>query len=126
MASDFKTALDAAMVELETGPTTTKAVAVSAPAVTVEQRGEEKKEEEEVAVVEDLFKAADFFPAEDVKQEVELSFEGQGLKLNTEEDAKGRKQVWDKEAFPIRLNYNADLDSGASQAPSGSGFKSRG
>ena len=97
MASDFKTALDAAMVELETGPTTTKAVAVSAPAVTVEQRGEEKKEEEEVAVVEDLFKAADFFPAEDVKQEVELSFEGQGLKLNTEEDAKGRKQVWDKE-----------------------------
>jgi hypothetical protein len=43
-----------------------------------------------VEEVEDLFKAADFFPAEEVTEEKELSFDGQGLKLNTAEDAKSK------------------------------------
>ena len=36
---------------------------------------------------EGLFKPGDFKPLERLEQEVELSFDGQGLKLNTEEDA---------------------------------------
>ena len=93
MATDFKTALDTAMLELETSPpdaaaATTGPSTAGEPAAIAEK--EEAKAAEGVEEVEELFKAADFFPAEEVAVEKELSFEGQGLKLNTEEDAKGR------------------------------------
>jgi hypothetical protein len=81
------------MAELETGPKP----AVDAAAVKTagakkkkEEKGKEEVEKEEE--IEDLFNAIDFFPAEEVEHEVELSFEGQGLKLNTEEDAKGNNK----------------------------------
>jgi hypothetical protein len=102
VASDFKSALDAAMAELETsGVTTVAAETTGAQAEKKEAEKEKKKEEgkkeEEVGELEDLFKAADFFPLtaeEEVGHEVELSFEGQGLKLNTEEDAKGGSMLY--------------------------------
>jgi hypothetical protein len=78
------------MVELETGGPATAAAAVVPTAATETKEKKPATETAAVEEVEDLFKAADFFPADEVEVEKELSFEGQGLKLNTEEDAKGK------------------------------------
>ena len=87
ISAEFKAALDAAVVGMEAVPageaTASAAVSTAKPA-----KSEGKPTGPAAAGDEILFRAEDFKPLTDVGEEKELSFEGLGLKLNTQEDAK--------------------------------------
>ena len=87
ISSDFKAALDAAVASLGTAAPTTE----SKPAAAAESKPKTVTKTTVSGGSEDenLFPVKDFKPLEPLEKESELSFDGLGLKLNTEEDAKG-------------------------------------
>jgi len=86
ITKEFKDTLDLAVQGTETTPVVIAKEA--SPAVSVS--GSEKEKSKTPSAVEEevvLFDVADYSPPEHVDNEEEVSFHGQGLKLNTEEDA---------------------------------------
>ena len=88
ISAEFKAALDAAVVGLEAAAPAGEANASAAVSTAKPAKSEEKSTGPAAAGDEILFRVEDFKPLTDVGEEKELSFEGLGLKLNTQEDAK--------------------------------------
>ena len=88
IAGDFKTAADEAVKDASTGDESELTETVSVSVVAERKQVEEVKTSSSAAEDgTDLFPASDFLPVDHVQDEIELSFEGQGLKLNSAEDA---------------------------------------
>eukprot|EP00092_Neocalanus_flemingeri_P036782 GFUD01040043.1.p1 GENE.GFUD01040043.1~~GFUD01040043.1.p1 ORF type:complete len:2751 (-),score=928.30 GFUD01040043.1:212-8194(-) len=85
ISSDFKQAIDDAVKNLSSvSPVKNeKSVSKKSPEKSKSKTPDNISKSPE----KELFTPAQFKPAEDIANEVELSFEGQGLKLNTAEDA---------------------------------------
>ena len=84
---EFKKALDAAAKDATSSPVKAeKQVSKKSPEAENQQVDSSEKSSTN-NVDECLFKPEDFEPLDILREEVELSFDGQGLKLNTEEDA---------------------------------------
>ena len=90
ISTEFKTALDDAAKDSTSSPV--KAAdknSTSKSAISDTDKTNSKTAPKPVTKTSDegLFKPEDFKPLEDLSKEVELSFDGQGLKLNSEDDA---------------------------------------
>ena len=95
ICSEFKKALDEAAENATSSPTKStsksKSAEVSSTSTSTAEKSTEKikiKENVDSTADERLFSPEDFKPIEKLDKEVELSFDGQGLKLNSEEDAR--------------------------------------
>ena len=87
ISSDFKKALDEAAKNATSSPVKSDKPVSKTVAETEQVKTAPKSTSP--ASDEGLFKPADFKPLDELAKEVELSFDGQGLKLNTAEDAAG-------------------------------------
>ena len=90
IAKDFKTACEDSVKDLELTPKKGETTKLKADVAVKEKTLKEKPSSITSSEAEDgtdLFPVSAFKPVEDVAKEVELSFEGQGLKLNTAEEA---------------------------------------
>ena len=87
ISSDFKKALDEAAKNATSSPV--KSDKPVSKTVTETEQVKTKPKSTSPASDEGLFKPEDFKPLDELAKEVELSFDGQGLKLNTAEDAAG-------------------------------------
>ena len=98
ISSEFKKALDEAAVNTTASPvkSTSKSKSPEPSSATSNTSKPAEKSKEKVNNAESdegLFPPEKFKPLEKLEKEAELSFDGQGMKLNTEEDA---KEVCDK------------------------------
>jgi len=91
IAKDFKTACEDSVKDLELTPKKGETTKLKADVAVKEKTPKDEKPSSitssEAEDGTDLFPVSAFKPVEDVAKEVELSFEGQGLKLNTAEEA---------------------------------------
>ena len=86
ISSDFKKALDEAAKNCTSSPVKADKTS-SKKSPDTEQVSKTTQKVVSKSNDEGLFKPEDFKPLEELAKEVELSFDGQGLKLNTEDDA---------------------------------------
>ena len=91
ISSEFKKALDEAAANSTSSPvksgSKSKSPEVTSTSTTSKPTEKAKEQVSSAESDEGLFSPADFKPLEELDTEVELSFDGQGMKLNTAEDA---------------------------------------